>query len=105
MDLVRLEESIRLLNRDPFRDELARLIGCAPTESKLKAFAAKHPDKWANMIKIFGSLAGYQEKTTTAETNIYMQINTLPDSELADMLSNTLKQLGGQVIEGAQEPK
>lgn len=98
-----VREKVLVLNREPFREELGRMMECSPTDANIRAFAKRHPDKFYGMMRNVAALAGYHDKTANTETNIYMQINTLPDSQLNDELQHTLKQLGkiqGETVEG-----
>ena len=87
-------ENIAVQNREPFRLELARLLECAPDEKSLALFAKKSPDRWVNAVRSLAHLAGYSDNSVpTGDTNIYMQINQLPDSQLLEALQDTLKQI------------
>ena len=55
--------NLNALHRAPFTAILANAIGAEPTEDELKKFAAKSPDRWAQLIAIFGRLSGFTEKT------------------------------------------
>ena len=90
-DAVR--QQILMLQREPFRELLATILSCAPDEDALRTFARKSPDRWMQAIAIAGRMAGYTEKVETRETNLYMQINVLSDSDLRRLHAETLAQL------------
>ena len=98
LDPEAIHRHLEVLDRDPFRLELGRLLECAPTTKALKAFANKYPEKWAKALSTLGTLSGYETKTET-QTNIYTQINVLSDSQLEEELKKTLRQLSGELIE------
>ena len=109
VDVDQVKSDIQTLSREPFRDELARLLNCAPDKDSLILFANKHPDKWAQSINVLSKLSGYQDNTAPiGDTNIYMQINQLPDSSLQHELIETLKELkideSGELIEIKADP-
>lgn len=79
-----IRDKIEVLNTEPFKDALAMFIGCSPTQSSIREFANKHPDKWANAILNISKLAGYSGAST--EINIYTQINNLSDADLQQQL-------------------
>ena len=105
IDQEQIRQNIEVLNRDPFREQLARLLRCSPNDAALKAFARKNPDKWAQALKQLAALAGYQDKQSVSETNIYNMINVMPDSQLQDELNKTLKQINslGEQVEQKQD--
>lgn len=93
-----IRQQVRLLQREPFRDQLAKILSCAPDEDSLKAFAAKHPDRWAQCVAIFARTAGYTEKVMAQENNLFMQINVMSDSDLLGLLDTLQKQLGNAPV-------
>jgi hypothetical protein len=95
---------VRDLSRDPFKDLLANVLGCAPDEKTIQKFAKKFPDKYAGMIKTYSELAGYQSKMLATEITIYQQINNMPDSQLNDELQRLMVELKDDVIEGETVP-
>lgn len=99
-----IRQQLTLLHREPFRDVLASLLRCAPTDEALEAFAAKSPDRWAQALAIAARLSGYSEHSGTETTNIYMQVNLLSDGDLMHEYHQTMKQLAeispAPVIEG-----
>jgi hypothetical protein len=85
---------IQTMSREPFREQLSDFLAAAPDLASIKLFARKNPDKWAGAVKTLSSMAGYQDQTSPqGDTNIYMQINQLPDSELQHKLTETLASL------------
>lgn len=79
-------QEILKLSREPFRQELARLVGCAPTQNALLEFSSKSPDRWAQAISIMAKLAGYSEKIIH-EHNVSVLIAQMSDAELQSRLT------------------
>lgn len=86
-------------SREPFRDILASFLGVAPDVQAIQYFAKNHPEKWIKAISDLSKISGYTEKHAAGDTNIYVQINNLPDSELHHLLSETLKEIKGVTVE------
>jgi fructose/tagatose bisphosphate aldolase len=98
MDADTIMQHISALQRDPFREVLARLLHCEPSIEALQSFADAHPDKWAQSIAVMARGSGFHDNTPTHETNIYMQINNMSDVMLEKELGETMRQLEGAVI-------
>jgi hypothetical protein len=52
-----------------------------PSVEDMKAFAVKHPDRWAQVVAIMARAGGYTEKIVT-ETNFFIQISQMSDAEV-----------------------
>ena len=83
-----LRDNIARLSRDPFGDVLEALLQARPSTERLLAWAAEHPDRWANAIKVFAHLKGYTERSEVVSTNFYMQISRMSDAEVLQCLSD-----------------
>ena len=81
VDIGVLRQAIRSLNRQPFRDMLARLMENAPTADAIQTFADKSPDRWSQAVAICGRLAGYSDKTIV-EHDVTAKITHMSDAEL-----------------------
>lgn len=69
------------LNRDPFLDTLALIMSCTPSVEDITAFAADHPDRWANAVSTFARLGGFHDKLEITN-NINISIQKMGDAEL-----------------------
>jgi hypothetical protein len=87
-----LAEDIEALLRRPFRRELARILGCAPTDAAILKFSKRFPDRWGQLVAIFGRLAGYTEKIEV-ESNLAREINALSDAEVMARLESVEHEL------------
>ncbi len=90
------------LSREPFRDVLERLLGAEPSPEKVREFAEKYPDRWAQACAIFGKLGGYHEKMAVdhSHTLNVVELMQLSDAELSERLQTTLAKLGIPVNAG-----
>jgi hypothetical protein len=110
-DSKAIAENIEALNRSPFQDELVKLLGCSPSKKQLAIFALKNPGAYYNAVKTLSALAGFHDRVASTETNIYMQINAMPDSKLNEELSKVMEQINkisadtenNEAIEGEYE--
>ncbi len=100
------------LSRAPFRDVLERLLGAEPSLEKVREFAERYPDRWAQACAIFGRLGGYHEKAQVSHhhTHAMIELTTLSDAELSERLQTALEKLGipvnaGDVIDLEALPK
>jgi hypothetical protein len=93
--LAELGQDVEGLLRRPFRRELARILGCAPTDAAIVKFSRRFPDRWGQLVAIFGRLAGYSERLEV-EANLAHQINTLSDAEVIARLEAIELELGKQ---------
>jgi hypothetical protein len=59
---------------------------CSPTETELKKWAAKAPDRWAHAIEIFAKLGGFTEKREVTHSFI-MQMMNMGDAEIQQTLA------------------
>jgi hypothetical protein len=87
-----IEIALMNMSRQPFRDALATLLGCSPSEDAIKAFAERFPDRWAQAVAIMGRLSGYHEKLQV-DTNMLSEIQNLSDSQLMTRLQEVDRQL------------
>lgn len=108
-DALSITQQITLLSREPFRNELAKMLKCAPTEAAIRRFANKQPDRWAQAVSILMKGAGYKDNIVQ-ETNFYVQINNMSDAGLEIQLAEIEKELSqlsetkiAGVIEHGQE--
>ena len=81
-----LRDNIARLSRDPFGDILEALLQARPSTERLLMWAAEHPDRWANAIKVFATLNGYTERTEAITTNFHVAIGRMSDAEVMQCL-------------------
>jgi len=77
-----IAERVAVLSRSPFRDQVARILNCAPTDEAIVALAEKNPDRWGQLLAIVARLGGYTEKLEVEGTLVHT-VNALSDAELA----------------------
>lgn len=94
-----IEAELHQLSRDPFRRELAKLLGNAPSDDALTRIAERNPDRWAQALAILGKLAGFSDKLEV-QANVHAQLSSMSDSEL----EQRLRDLERQVVPAAAEP-
>jgi hypothetical protein len=87
-------DQLERLNRTPFQDWAAEIIGALPDAKAMRAYFAKYPDRAAQTLTQAARLAGYSEKTEINQTNIYAIINGASDAELMARLTKALETLG-----------
>ena len=56
-----LYDAVESMSRGPFREVLARLLTCAPTERAMREQAEAHPDRWAQTVALIARLGGFNE--------------------------------------------
>lgn len=81
----RIDAEIALLQRKPFQNSLARILGAEPTVETLKTFANKSPDRWGQLVAIFARLGGYHEKIQVDNVNI--TILAMSDAQIMHKLA------------------
>ncbi len=93
---------IKNRSREPFKAVLTNVLSAAPTESAIKSWARSKPDKWGQLVNTMSRLCEYTEKTEGDTQNIYIQINSMPDSVLRHQIEETrrkLQEMGGAIFE------
>jgi hypothetical protein len=84
---------------------LARAIIAAPSEAKLKEFAGKAPDRWAQSVTQLAKLSGFSEKIEVVK-DIHHWIHNASDADLMKKnieLERQLLELKGEAIEVVKE--
>jgi len=75
--------------RDPFRNELVKVLTASPNKKAIKEFASKYPDRWAQTVAILARLSGFNEQIEVLkDVHIELQIKTMSDSELEDKIKD-----------------
>ena len=82
-------------SREPFTDVLAQFMVAMPDPEAIKAFADKHPDRWAHAVATFGRLAGYHDKLRV-DTSVAGAVSRMSDMELMQRLAEVQARLPGQ---------
>ncbi len=102
LDGDKIAAHVANLSRAPFRDVLERLLGAEPSPEKVREFAEKYPDRWAQACAIFGRLGGYHENAQVSHhhTHAMIELTQLSDAELSDRLQTALAKLGISVNAG-----
>jgi len=78
-------------SREPFKKMLLPALANQPDPGKIKVFANKAPDRYAQYLIQIAKLAGYNEKLEVDLT--FKPLNNLADSELRTMLRDLTAQL------------
>ena len=85
--------SLNNLDRAPFMERAAQFLANAPRDNKIKAWAEKYPDRWAQSVAVFARLSGYTEKTESLNTSLHIAISGLSDGDLLARLDALRSQL------------
>jgi hypothetical protein len=81
-----LRARLQTYSREPFLEVLSTVMQCSPTETELKKWAAKAPDRWAHAIEIFAKLGGFTEKREVTHSFV-MQMMNMGDAEIQQTLA------------------
>ena len=94
-DDVRRQLIARLSRADtlPMIEQLATLIGCAPSADAITEWSAHYPDRWANAVSVFAKLSGYTEKREVA-IGVTLDLTRLSDSQLEQRIADQVAKLG-----------
>ena len=94
-DDVRRQLIARLSRADtlPMIEQLATLIGCAPSPDAISEWSAHYPDRWANAVSVFAKLSGYTEKREVA-IGVTLDLTRLSDSQLEQRIADQVAKLG-----------
>lgn len=96
-EIARVEKELVRFDRGSFRKELARLLNIRPTTEALKAFANKHPDKWAQTVTMLANLSGFHQGV-----NVFVSGGVDP-SQMTDVaLIAEVRRLSGEVVARAR---
>ena len=97
-------ERLRGMDRGPFMEILAKVLGAAPDAEHLAAFAAWYPDRWAKVVEVFGGLAGFS-RLNEVQQHVSVTIHDMSDAELLRALASTTAELRAQglIVEGVAE--
>ena len=88
LDGDRIAAELEVLSRAPFVELLADLLEARPSPEALKAFTARHPDRWAQATVMLARLAGYHDKLKV-DGSLAVQVSLMSDAELLDRLAET----------------
>ncbi len=88
-DREAIRRQLEAMSRDPFMRELSVLLGQAPDPEKVKDFANRYPDRWAQAVAIFARVGGFSDKVEVRAdlTNRVLEIQQMSDSELMRRLA------------------
>ena len=78
-------------SREPFKKMLVPALANQPDPGKIKVFANKSPDRYAQYLTQIAKLGGYNEKLELDLT--FKPLNQLADSELRTMIRDLTRQL------------
>lgn len=101
LDPEKIREEIESYSRKPFQSLLSDALNSFPTAAKLKEFADRWPDRYAQYLATIGRLAGYSEKVERVE-NIHHWIHSASDAELIQKnqeLQRAIAELTGDAVE------
>lgn len=105
LDVNELEELFSSLSRQPFVQELSRFVAANPSRAKIREFAEKYPDRWAQGVSILARLAGYSEKVDVSVSGLIQHVRALSDVELESRLKIVNQELQSVVDMPANGPK
>jgi hypothetical protein len=91
-----MQQQFAGLDRTAFAEQLALVMMQRPTDARVKAFANKFPDRWANMIATFARLAGFTDRSESVNLHAFVSLQSLSDIELEAELSKLTSQLDTQ---------
>jgi hypothetical protein len=89
---VEIVEQLNALSRQPFRDVLARFLGCAPTAEAIAAQAERYPDRWAQCVALLARLSGYNEHLEIEGTYVHKG-ETLSDAAVLARIAELERKL------------
>jgi hypothetical protein len=101
-----LVDKLEALDREPFRNALASILGVKPTKQSLQKFANRSPDRWAQAISVLGVLSGF-ERGAVVSLNFY-DVKRMTDAQLmgeASKFGITIEGTVGKKLEGEELPK
>jgi hypothetical protein len=85
LDPQDIMDHLSSMKRSPFRIELTKALGGAPSAAAIGTFADKHPDRWGQLVAILARLSGYTEKVeVSADLTIQAKAHTMSDHELIE---------------------
>lgn len=91
--------------RDSFRELLAELLHCKPTQSAVRKAANKNPASYFKSLKTVSELAGYHSHSTEITNNILLQVNGMSDSALMMELERIQATIDSKAIDHQPEDK
>ena len=98
-----LRARLKQYDRTPFIEVLALFLENIPSETAIRVFAEKYPDRYVNAISNLGAIAGFTTKTEQTN-NINVHVTGMSDSQLEDELKKRMSRLDvtdrGPLIDG-----
>ena len=82
-------------SREPFIEELKRVLEAAPSDQALRKFAARHPDRWSQIVSTMARLSGYTDKTESLSLNFFMDLRSKSDMEIEQALREEMERIQG----------
>jgi hypothetical protein len=76
----------------PFLRVLSDFLAGAPSPEAIRKFAQAYPDRWATAVKALSGVAGFS--TDRLAVDVGVNLDSLSDSQLRDMLSTSLAKIG-----------
>lgn len=86
-------EHLLNMDREPFREILARTLGRQPSDDSLEDLAERYPEKWANYVSTIAKLSGYHDKLEV-DANLAVQVQHMSDAELQQRITEHAEALG-----------
>ena len=80
-DVKEIRKHLDRLTRSPFREELAKVLGHAPTADAIENYANKYPDRWGQLVAILSRLSGYTPELKV-EGTIHHRVEALSDYQI-----------------------
>ena len=81
LDPDTIAAEIGALSRGPFRQVLARLLACAPSDEAITKQAENHPDRWGQTVALIARLGGFNEKLEI-EGTLTQRVEGMSDAQL-----------------------
>lgn len=101
LDPDELEELFSSLSRQPFVQELSRFVAANPSRAKIREFAEKYPDRWAQGVAIMARLAGFSDKVDVSVSGLVQHVRALSDIDL----DKRLREIEDQLLQVVDQPR
>ena len=99
-------QAIELGKRDHFRELLAKVLDCQPSQEAIKKAANKNPVAFFNSLKTVSELAGYQTGSTEVHNNVLVNISGMSDSALmAELEKLQAAMIGNDILPADDKEK
>lgn len=97
-----LDQQLKALSREPFRQLLNRVLESQPDTESLKEFARQYPDRWGQLLSIVSRQAGYHDKLDI-DVTVTQRVQSMSDAELIADLEEMDRKLESITIDQIPE--